>query len=95
MKNLGNGKTIAGSEVFTKEILDDLRGIFAGVCNDVEGERVECDGEHDHVHVLVNYPPKTAVSSLANSLKRVRMIHQKKYPTVRTRLWGGALWSPS
>jgi putative transposase len=84
-------------EVFTKEILNDLRGIFSGVCKDFEAELVEFDGEHDHVHLLVNYHPKTAVSNLVNSLKGVssRMIRQKKYPTIRKKLWGGALWSPS
>jgi len=51
---------------------------------------VEFDGEDDHGHLLVNYHPKVAVSTLVNSLKGVssRMIRQKK-------LWGGALWSPS
>ena len=49
-------------EVFTKNILDDLRGIFASVCADFEAELVEFDGEDDHVHLLVNYPPKVAVA---------------------------------
>jgi putative transposase len=84
-------------EVFTKEVLNDLRGIFSGVCNDFEAELVEFDGEDDHVHLLVNYHPKVAVSTLVNSLKGVssRMIRQKKYPSIRKKLWGGALWSPS
>jgi putative transposase len=84
-------------EVFTKEVLNDLRGIFSGVCNDFEAELLEFDGEDDHVHLLVNYPPKVAVSTLVNSLKGVssRMIRQKKYPSIRKKLWGGALWSPS
>lgn len=84
-------------EVFTQPILDDLRGIFTGVCNDFEAELVEFDGEDDHVHLLVNYPPKVAVSNLVNSLKGVasRMIRQKRYPSIRKNLWGGALWSPS
>ncbi len=43
--------------VFTKEILGDKRGIFASVCLDFESELVEFDGEDDHVHLLVNYPP--------------------------------------
>ncbi len=83
--------------VFTKEVIDDLRVIFANVCRDFEAERVEFDGEHDHVHLLVNYPPKVAVSALVNSLKGVssRMIRQKNYPIIRRKLWGGALWSPS
>ena len=62
-----------------------------------ESELVEFDGEHDHVHLLVNYPPKVAVSHLVNSLKGVssRMIRKKNYPSIRQKLWGGALWSPS
>lgn len=27
-------------------------------CADFEAELVEFDGEHDHVHLLVNYPPE-------------------------------------
>lgn len=82
--------------VFTKKVIDDLRYIFTGVCTDFEAELVEFDGEDDHVHLLVNYPPKIAVSTLVNSLKGVssRMI-RKKYPSICKMLWGGALWSPS
>lgn len=83
--------------VFTKEVLNDLRQLFQGVCRDFESELVEFDGEDDHVHLLVNYPPKVAVSNLVNSLKGVssRMIRQRQYPNIRKKLWGGALWSPS
>jgi putative transposase len=84
-------------DVFTNDLLDDLRPIFANVCADFESEMVEFDGEHDHVHLLVNYPPKVTVSHLVNSLKGVssRMIRKKNYPSIRQKLWGGALWSPS
>ena len=83
--------------VFTKEILEDMRGIFSSVCSDFESELVEFDGEDDHVHLLVNYPPKVAVSNLVNSLKGVssRLLRQKNYPSIRKKLWGNALWSPS
>ncbi len=84
-------------EVFSKTTLDDLRTIFASVCADFEAELVEFDGEDDHVHLLVNYPPKVAVSALVNSLKGVssRLIRRKKYSEIRKKLWGRALWSPS
>lgn len=83
--------------VFTKEILDDMRSIFASVCLDFEAELVEFDGEDDHVHLLVNYPPKVAISKLVNSLKGVSslLIRKKNYPSIKKKLWGGALWSPS
>jgi len=84
-------------EVFTREILDDLRTIFSSVCQDFEAELIEFDGEHDHVHLLVNYPPKVAVSKLVNSLKGVssHLIRKKNYPNIRKKLWSNALWSPS
>ena len=79
--------------VFTKEILDDLHAIFAKVCTDFEAELVEFDGEDDHVHLLVNYPPKVAVSKLVNSLKGVSsfLIRKKGYPSIQKKLWGNAI----
>jgi putative transposase len=58
---------------------------------------VEFDGEHDYLHVLVNYPPKISVFSLVNSIKSVlsRLIRQERHHTIRSQFWGGALWSPS
>lgn len=83
--------------VFTKKILDELRHIFASICVDFEADLVEFDGEDDHVHLLVNYPPKVTVSKLVNSLKGVssHLIRKKDYSSIRKKLWGGALWSPS
>lgn len=43
--------------------------VFAKVCSDFDVELVEVDGEDEHAHLLVNYPPKVAVSTLVNSLK--------------------------
>ena len=79
-------------DVFTREILDDLRPIFAGVCADFDAELAEFDGEDDHVHLLVNCPPKVAVSALVNSLKGVssRIIRRKNYPAIRKNI-GGAV----
>ncbi|HLB53202.1 MAG TPA: IS200/IS605 family transposase [Chlamydiales bacterium] len=83
--------------VFTRAILSDLLEIFQSVCKDFEAVLVEFDGEKDHVHLLVNYPPKVSVTRLVNSLKGVssRMIRKKNTPTIRKYLWGNALWSPS
>jgi putative transposase len=82
--------------VFTKIILDDIRPLFERVCKDFGAELVEFEGEEDHVHLLVNYPPKIAVSVLVNSLKGVssRMI-RLAHPALQKHYWKGALWSPS
>lgn len=84
-------------KIFTESILEDLKVIFSKVCNDFESELVEFDGEHDHVHLLVNYPPKVSVSKLVNSLKGAssQRIRKKEYPSIQKALWGGSLWSRS
>jgi putative transposase len=83
--------------VFTKEVLEDLGEIFANVCSDFEARLVEFKGEKDHVHLLVEYPPKISISTLVNSLKGVssRLIRKKKYPSIQQALWGESFWSPS
>lgn len=83
--------------VFTKTILQDLKSIFLKVCLDFEAQLIEFDGEGDHIHLLINYPPKVSVSKLVNSLKGVssRLIRKKSYPTITKALWRGSLWSPS
>ena len=84
-------------EVFTKQILDELHPIFSSICKDFAANLVEFNGEEDHVHLLVNYPPKVAVSKLVNSLKGASsyLLRKKNYPSIRNKLWGNALWSPS
>src|SRR5205807_5451346 len=58
-------------KVFTKKILVELRAIFQSVCTDFQASLTEFEGENDHVHLLVNYPPTISVSKLVNSLKGV------------------------
>jgi REP element-mobilizing transposase RayT len=65
--------------VFTKQHLEAMQAILANVCKDFEAGLVEFNGGHDHVHLLVNYPPKVALSTLVASLKGVssRMLRQQ------------------
>jgi putative transposase len=83
-------------EVFGAEHYTTMRELFDKVCKDFESELVEVDGEGDHVHLLVSYPPKIAVANLVNSLKGVssRLLKQR-HPELEKRYWKGALWSPS
>ena len=83
--------------IFSKIILNDLKTIFESVCKDFNAELVEFDGEQDHVHLLINYPPKVSIAKLVNSLKGVssRMLRKKNYPEIMRNLWGNMLWSPS
>jgi putative transposase len=82
--------------VFTPEILSTMKSVFSKICEDFEAVLVQCDGERDHVHLLINYPPKVSISKLVNSLKgassrRLRRIH----PELKACYWKSVLWSPS
>lgn len=86
-------------KVFTPSSLDRLEMIFKEICRGFEVDLVEFNGEQDHVHLLINYPPKTTLSTLINSLKGVssRKLKQE-FPSIQEH-WvckrSGALWSPS
>ena len=83
-------------DVLSDPAIRDLRRIFAKVCRDFEAELIECDGENDHVHLLVHYPPKVALSRLVNSLKGVSSrLLRKNQPEITGRHRKGVLWSPS
>ena len=83
-------------KVFDGDAIDRLRGMFAKVCTDFEASLVEMDGESDHVHLLVEYPPKVSVSAMVNSLKGAssRRLRSER-PDIKSRYWKNTLWSPS
>lgn len=67
------------------------------VCEGLGAELAEFNGEDDHVHLLVRYPPKLAISTLVNRLKGVsaHRLRQEFPAHVRKYLWGNHFWSPS
>ena len=83
-------------DVLSDLAIRDLQRTFAKVCTDFEAELIECDGEDDHVLLLVHYPPKLALSILVNGLKGVssRLLREAR-PEVTGRYYEGVLWSPS
>ncbi|WP_433352874.1 IS200/IS605 family transposase [Microtetraspora malaysiensis] len=82
---------------FTDPMLVRCEQIMREVCADFEVELCEFNGGDDHVHLLVHYPPKVALSKLVNSLKGVsaRMLRKEFSTHVRKYLWGGHFWSGS
>lgn len=89
-------------KVFTDAHLKRMEEIMRAVCADFECELVEFNGEDNHVHLLVNFPPKVALSKLVNSLKGVssRRLRQECPELVRhywraQRLWSGSYFAGS
>lgn len=83
--------------VFNDDMLTVCEATMRKVCEDFEAELVEFNGEDDHVHLLVHYPPKVAVSGLVNSLKGVsaRILRRDFTGRVNRAITHGHFWSPS
>jgi len=83
-------------DIFTQKHLCTLEKIFRKICKDFDVELVEFNGESDHMHLLINYPPKVSISHLVNSLKGVSSRKLKEYHSdLLKHYWKGVLWSPS
>jgi len=84
-------------KVFDGDAIDRLRSTFCHVCEEFGATLVEMDGEADHVHLLVNYPPSVPVSKLVNSLKGAssRRLRVDRPSIANRTVWRSALWSPS
>ena len=81
------------SKVFTDEGLECIESAMRSVADAMKFRILEFNGEADHVHVLLEFPPKLSVSVLAKHLKGVssRAYNKAGYlkPSPNT------LWSPS
>ena len=83
--------------VFTAAHLARMEEIMRGVCADFGCDLAEFNGEANHVHLLVNFPPTVAISRLVNSLKGVssRRLRQE-FPDLVGHYWRARrLWSGS
>jgi putative transposase len=83
--------------VLDDEMLTACERVMRRLCTEMGAELREFNGEHDHVHLLVKYPPKLAVSTLVNRLKAVSAHYLLTEFTsiVNLHLAQGHLWSPS
>ena len=82
--------------VFSKDHLVEMKAIFDSVCKDLGACLEEFDGEENHVHLLVRYPPKISISLLAGRLKGASSKVLKEIcPDLLVYWKKSALWSPS
>lgn len=79
--------------IFTAESLDLVEKSFREVAEKMNFQVLEFNGEGDHVHSLIEYPPKISISQMVNALKGVssRRYGQAGYKKPHK----DALWSPS
>lgn len=79
--------------VFTNQSLELIKKSFSEVAEKMNFRVLEFNGESNHIHALIEYPPKLSISQIVNTLKGVssRRYGQAGYPKPHQK----ALWSPS
>jgi putative transposase len=83
-------------KVITKRLLNMLAIIFEEVCHKFAATLCEFEGEQDHGHLLIHYPPKVSLSKLVNALKGVSSrLLRKHVKNIHRYYWKGVLCSPS
>ena len=61
---------------YRKKVLGEVHHNYfhecvAEICKKFDAELKECNGEADHIHILIQYPPTVQLSRLVNNLKSV------------------------
>ena len=86
---------------YRRKVLDEaalvwLKAHGARVFDGMGCVLLACEGETDHLHLLVEYPPKHSVSVLVNAFKGTSSrLLRKERPDIEQRYRDGVLWSPS
>lgn len=83
--------------LLTEEMLTTCEDVMRGVCADFGATLADFNGEADHVHLLIDYPPTVQISKLVNSLKGVssRQVRAQHRLWVAQHSMNRHLWSPS
>lgn len=84
-------------KVLTDEIEKSLIEILNKIANDNNFQILECNGNKDHIHLLINCSPQHYIPDMLKALKGVSArLLMKQYGTkLKSQLWDGHLWSPS
>lgn len=83
--------------VLSKRVFDVVRRQMRASAQKLGATITAIESDGDHVHVLVTYPPRLALSRLVQHLKGAssRAVRQKRFPDVTKKLWGKHFWSAS
>lgn len=83
--------------VFTDALLTFCGHTMRGACSDLDTELVGFNGETDHVHLLLAYPPTPAIATPVQRLKsRTSYAVRREFTGMCARArMRGHLWSPS
>jgi len=83
-------------KVLTPEVSEYLKKVNKDIAGKFGVQIIEQETCSDHIHIIFASKPQVQLSGIINRLKSVsaRLIF-RKFPEVKTFLWGSHFWSPS
>ena len=84
-------------KILTPKIENKLIEILNKIANDNNFQILECNGDLDHIHLLVNCSPQHYIPDMIKALKGVsaRLLVKEYGNELKKQLWGVHLWNPS
>nr|DAH12570.1 MAG TPA: transposase [Caudoviricetes sp.] len=85
------------NSVLTNEIENRLFEILHKIAEDNKFQILECNGDKDHIHLLINCSPQHYIPDMIKALKGVsaRLLMKEYGDNLKKKLWGGHLWNSS
>jgi putative transposase len=81
-------------DVLKGDIQTRCRELIIQICDAEDVRILKGVVSKDHVHMLIEYPPKTSLSDLVKRLKgRTSRILQQEFPQLRKQYWGRHFWA--
>ena len=83
--------------ILTNEVEKRLFEILYKITEDNKFQILECNGNKDHIHLLINCSPQHYIPDMIKALKGVsaRLLMKEYGDDLKKKLWGGHLWNPS
>lgn len=83
--------------ILTNEVEKRLFEILYKIAEDNKFKILECNGDKDHIHLLINCSPQHYIPDMIKALKGVsaRLLMKEYGDDLKKKLWGGHLWNPS
>ena len=84
-------------KVLSTEIENSLISILNQIAKDNNFSILECNGDLDHIHLLIDCSPQHYIPNIIKALKGVsaRLLFKQYGDTLKKQLYSGHLWSPS
>lgn len=83
--------------ILTPKIEERLYEILNKIAKDNNFQILECNGDLDHIHILINCSPQHYIPDMLKALKGVtaRLLMKECGEELKDKLWHGHLWNPS